>query len=57
MQVIRDWNEFIQPLPCQLHWADLKWFVPSYSAFPRTEKYTREELGAEIKRRLDSMEM
>ena len=57
MQVIRDWDEFIQPLPRQLHWADLKWFEPSYSASPRTEKYTREELGAEIKRRLDSMEM
>lgn len=54
MQIVLDWDEFVQPLPRQLHWPDLKWFEPSYEAYPRTENYTREELGEEIKRRLKS---
>ena len=55
MQVVLDWDEFVQPMPRQLHWPDLKWFEPSYESSPRTENYTREELGEEIKRRLKEL--
>lgn len=52
MQVILDWDEVVRPMPRQLRWADLKWFEPSYSSYPRVENFSREELGEEIKRRL-----
>ena len=51
LQVIRDWEEFY-PRPEQLHFPDLKWFEPNYSSYPRKEIYSKEELVAEIKRRL-----
>lgn len=51
VQVLKDWDEFY-PMPRQLHFSDLKWFEPSYSAYPRKENYSRDELGREIRRRL-----
>lgn len=56
-QMLLDWEREGENQPRQIHWPDLCWFDPPYGAPGWQEVRSREELGAEINRRLRALDL